>query len=509
MSYNDPSGILDNRTPSHVQSAEADGFILGNELIRENPFLLPTYFKQSGNDLTTLMKIQVFFPGQLNTSRASDNPVTGHWEKPRWKKTFTVGTIIAGSNPGEAVVTLSADDMYTTTNDVGGSFPQSYPRVDFTVRFDPLGTQYRIIEKNTTVNPNTITIQSGKNGIDPTDEIAPGDVGVVGPSVHVEGSGQPKGLRPLRARYSNTFWITKETDIVTGSNLTTQAKIELVPGTRLIWVDGFRDMEHRHEYHKGEVWLMGQKADQGAWTDVSEVAEETFGIPGTEGLLEFISESGHTIGYDPNDVAIEDFYELSAYFQDISLGTREVLLIQGYNMYTKIEQSLGLRTNYEWVIGVSDKYISESMRKNWAEGLDREQDPHGAFLNLGILGFQLGGFTYMQTAAPELNDAYGYGAIGGKDLMIAAPWGLANVDGNDHRPYLGYEYRGAEGYSRENEMWMRSGAGNASLFRGWSNLTAKTSQYDGVWFFLRSEIAPHFSLGQQFVLYTPTGGSPS
>src|SRR5690606_8812276 len=149
----------------------------------------------------------------------------------------------AGTNPGEAVITLSADDMYTTTNSAGGSFPQSYPRVDFTVRFNVNGTQYRIIEKDTTVNPNTITIQSGKTGVDPTTEIAPGDTGVVGPSVHVEGSGQPKSLRPLRARYENTFWITKETDAVTGSNLTTQAKIELVPGTRLIWVDGFRDME--------------------------------------------------------------------------------------------------------------------------------------------------------------------------------------------------------------------------------------------------------------------------
>src|SRR5690606_21255557 len=107
MAYSDPDGILSNTTPSHVQSAEADGFILGNELIRENPFLLSQYFKQSGNDLTTLMKIQVFFPGRLNTSRAADNPITGHWEKPRWKKTFTVGSIAAGTNPGEAVITLS------------------------------------------------------------------------------------------------------------------------------------------------------------------------------------------------------------------------------------------------------------------------------------------------------------------------------------------------------------------------------------------------------------------
>lgn len=489
-------------TPSHVQGVESDQLIFGTALLEQNPFMLAEYFRNYGNYYTTLSKLLPLI-GKGAKRRVSYNPVTSHWEKPPVKFTFTVGSIAAGSNPNEAVITLSADDM---ANDNGTI--SSFPRIKDTVQFVAGGHIYRIIDKNRAVNPNTITVEADATDFDPMDEIIQGAVGNVFSNVSAEGTGQNTSLRPRRYQYQNTFWIVKDTDGVTGTNLTTQVKFQPVPGSNLLWMEGLKDMELRHSYLKGSTWMFGQQPS--GWTETSTFMEEEATIRGTQGLIGFIQQSGFQMEIDPNAVDINDMYALSAHYSSINLPTNDIVLAQGYNINVGFERALNDKLNYNWVIGISDRYVADNYKKNWGKTMGRDYNPEGAFLNLGFKGFALGQFTYLQTAAPEFNNSQGAGAIGYKDWMIAMPLGNTTVTDDTglefQTSYVGYEVRGSNGYVREDELWMEAGAGNNSIINSRAQLL-KTSPVDGTKFYIRTEMAPHFSLGNQFALITPPGVS--
>lgn len=491
-------------SPSHVQGVESDQLIFGTQILQQNPFMLADYYRNHGNYYTTLAKLLPLI-GKSAQRRVSYSPTTGHWEKPRVKSIFTVGAITSGAEANEAIVTLTGDDM---ANDNGSI--SSLPRVKDTVEFVAGGHMYRIIEKNTAVNPNTITIQADAPGYDPQDEVVVGSIGNIFSNISGEGTDQNKALRPRRYYYENTFWIVKDTEGVTGSNLTTKVKFEPVPGTNLLWMDGLKDMELRHQYLKGSTWMFGKQPT--GWTETSTFMDEEATIRGTQGLLGFINQSGYNMEIDPNDFDINDLYALSAYFSSINLPTSDIVLAQGYNINTIVEQSLSDKLNYNWVIGVSDKYVADNFKENWAKTNGRDYNAEGAFINLGFKGFALGQFTFMQTSAPEFSNSQGAGAIGYQDWMVAMPLGEASVTDNTglefQTSYVGYEVRGADGYVREDELWMEAGAGNQSIVNTRAQLL-KTSAIDGVKFYIRTELAPHFALGDQMAILSPNGGSSS
>lgn len=487
-------------TPSHVQGVESDQIIFGTRLLEQNPFMLAEYFRNYSNYYTTLSKMMPLL-GKTPARRISYSPTTGHWEKPRVKFTFTVGAIIAGSEANQAVITLSADDM---ANDNGTI--SSLPRIKDTVEFLAGGHMYRIIDKNRAVNPNTITIEADEPDYDPMSEIVEGSIGNIFSNISGEGTGQNPSLRPRQYYYENTFWILKDTFGVTGSNLTTQVKFQPVPGTNLLWAEGLKDMELRHQYQKGTTWMFGKQPT--GWSETSTFMEEDATIRGTQGLIDFIKQSGYEMEIDPNDFDINDLYALAAYYASINLPSADIVLAQGYNINTVVERSLADKLNYNWVIGVSDRYVADNYKKNWAETMGRDYDPAGAFINLGFKGFALGQFNFLQTAAPEFNNAQGAGAIGYSNWMVGIPLGNTTVTDNTglefQSSYVGYEVRGSNGYVREDELWSEAGAGNTSVIRTVSQFN-KTSPIDGVKFYIRTEMAPHFSLGEQMALITPNG----
>lgn len=492
------------KQPSHIQSGDADTFYLGSTLFADNPFLKNKYFKQSGRDMTTLEKIDVFFPGRLNRD-AAWSPVTGHYEKARWNKNITIGSISSGANPDEAVITLSTSDMVSDTNSLGISYLRSYPRKRATVQGKPGGLHYWIIDKNEAVNPHTITIKS-PNGDDPMDELSNGDVLTVGPPTKGEGTDTVDPLTVRRYKYQNTFVIIEDKDAVTGSHMTTQVRFVPVNGSNLLFLEGLQDMEKRHQYGKGYKWLFDDVVDPGAWQESSPIVGGNVGITGTQGLIAYTLQAGRRFLYDENDFELADLRALANYYHDINVPSDTVLLIQGYGINQLIEEAWEGKMTYEWVVGVSDKFIDETRRQKWGKALGGSYDAQGAFLNLGISGFTIGQRTFMQTAAPEFNDANGPGAIGYNYWMIAVPFDYADVDG-DKIPYVGYEYRGTPGYNRVDELVTVAGAGTRAI-TGRSEFL-KASTIDGAQFLIRSEIAAHFALGEQFALFVPSGGSSS
>lgn len=483
---------IDQNAPSHIESAQGDVFVLGSTLLQDNPQLLSTYFKESGYPPTTLSKLKMFGMGTPNT-KAVEGPITGHYEKARPKDLFTVGEIISVDG-NQITIALSADDMYTSDNTIGTTV-FSRPRVTEVWQFAIASTQYRVIEKDRTVNPHQITLEANAD-VDPEDEIVEGAVASMVTTMSGEGTGQPEPLRPIRYKYQNTFAIIKETDITSGTHLTTAAPFQVVPGTNLIWKEGFRDAEMRMEQMKGHTWMFGQKAT--GWTDYSDPLKSEVPIPGTQGLLDYALENGLDFEYSASDFDEADLYEIANYYNDIRTGASEILLIEGYNFNQKIEKFFSSKYNYNWVIGVSDRYIAEGVRN--ARNFNSDFTEEGMFVNLGITGFALGNLTFLQTSAPELNYIGGAGAIGGKDWAIGVPFGFAGEKA-ENRPYVGYEWRGTAGYSRENELWMNGGAG--------SDRVIKSSEFDVQNTYMRSEIAPHFALGEQFVVIHPEGTSAS
>lgn len=482
--------------PSHIESAQGDVFVLGSTLLQDNPQLLTTYFKESGYPPTTLSKLKMFGMG-TPVRKGVEGPITGHYEKARPKDLFTVGEII-GTDGNEITISLADDDMYTSSNTVGTTV-FSRPRVTEVWQFAIQGTQYRIIEKDRTVNPHQITLKANRD-IDPEDEIVEGMTASYISTLSGEGTGQPEPLRPISYKYTNTFWIAKETDITSGTHLTTTAPFQTVPGTNLLWKEGLRDAEMRMEQSKGHIWMFGQRSDTNIWTDYSDPLKSEVPIPGTQGLLDYALENGLDMEYDSADFDDADLYALSNYFHDIRVGTSEILLIEGYNFNQKIEKFFSTRYNYNWVIGVSDRYVREGVRNA------RNFDPNGfteegMFVNMGITGFGLGNFTFLQTSAPELDYIGGAGAIGGKDWAVAVPFGFAG-ESAEYRPYVGYEWRGTAGYNRENELWVNGGAGN-------DRVVTKSSEFDVQNTYMRSEIAPHFALGEQFAVIHPQATSTS
>lgn len=483
---------INHEAPSHIESAQGDVFVLGSTLLQDNPQLLSTYFKESGYPPTTLSKLKMFGMG-TPVRKGVEGPITGHYEKARPKDLFTVGEII--SVDGNTItIALSPDDMYTSDNTIGTTI-FSRPRVTEVYQFAIASTQYRVIEKDRTVNPHQITLEANAD-VDPEDEIVEGAVASMITTLSGEGTGQPEPLRPIRYKYQNTFAIIKETDITSGTHLTTTAPFQTVPGTNLIWKEGFRDAEMRMEQMKGHTWMFGQQAV--GWTDYSDPLKSEVPIPGTQGLLDYALENGLDFEYSGADFDEADLYELSNYYNDIRVGASEILLIEGYGFNQKIEKFFSSRYNYNWVVGVSDRYIAEGVRN--ARNFNSDFTEEGMFVNLGITGFALGNFTFLQTSAPELNYIGGAGAIGGKDWAIGVPFGFAG-ESAENRPYVGYEWRGTDGYSRENELWMNGGAGNDRV--------VKSSEFDVQNTYMRSEIAPHFALGDQFVVLHPEGTSAS
>lgn len=497
MATYDNTAMQQNETPSHLEMAAADQYYLKTDLLREYPNLLPTYFKQGGKQFSTMDFLNVLQFGRLNKT-ASDSPYTGHWEKPITKTLIHVGSITAGDSGSEAVITLDASDMYTVNNGAGQTYPKSMPRVKDTLDSGVPGLKFQITAKDKTVNPNTITIKSN-DGSDPLDAIAEGDVLNVFANVSGEYTGQNSPLQPLRYRYQNTFWISKETDMISGSHLTTKVAFNVVPGSNKLYLEGMEDMEERSKTHKGNVFMFGSQATN--WTEYSQPMDEDVTIPGTEGLFDAVSNNGYNMNYDETDFGLNDLRELTNYYQSINISTTDILLLEGITARQILEDGVRDLINYNWCIGISDAYIMKGRKEQWGAAMGKDYNPDGMFLNMGVNGFVLDGYTFMQKGCPEFNNDFGAGAVGNyKKTIIAAPIGFARDA--EHTPYTGYEYRGTDGYSRENEVWFKAGAGNSGVVGGKAAFY-KTSQYDGVSYYIRWEIAPHFSLLNQFSILKP------
>lgn len=496
MSDADIAAIKNGQTG--FQSGQADAFVLGTELFKDNPSYLGQYYNRAGQKMTTLAKIRNFFPGRLSTE-SSSSPIIGHWEGIEMRDTVKISAIAAGATAAEAVLTIDPSDIYTETP-AGAPAPvtRSRPRIKDTINAVAGGDTYVITAKS--ADQKTITVRSF-SGANPNVEITVGKTIVVGPPITPEGTDSIQPLRKIRARYQNKFWISPEKDTVTGSHLTSRGGYHILPDGR-IYMEGVKDAEMRSERNKSQVWLFGQEvgANQSIGTFSKPLGENTY-LSGTQGLLDYTAMLGEEFEVPTAGLTSDDFYTITNIYHDLGFNVDTLMGFLGSGLNQKVEKALEDKINYSWVIGVSDQYVPDEAKPYWGNTPDKIQ---GAFVTLGINGFEINGVKFLKTAAPEFNDGRGPGAIGYKDWGVWMPFGYIETEDQGSIARLGYEYRGTAGYSRENELYVVTGAGNSSILTGSKfNQLTKSSEWDAAEFYLRWEIAPHFAGGDKFLLMKP------
>lgn len=487
---------------SGFQSGQADAFVLGTELFANNPSYLGQYYARNGRKITTLSKMRSFFPGRLTTA-ASDSPIIGHWEGIDMRNTFGVKSITAGGQTDTATIVIADDDVYTERPDgAPADVTRTRPRIKDTIEAVAGGNRYVVTAKS--ADQKTITVRSF-DGTAPAGEISIGMTLRVGAPITSEGTDDIAPLRKLRAKYTNRFWISPEKDVVTGSHLTSRGGYHMLADGR-IYLEGIRDAEIRSEYNKSDVWLFGKQVENTAGIGMySDPLKENTYLSGTQGLLDYALMLGEEVEVDPAGMTEEDFYAITQSYHDNFVGVDTVMGFFGSGLNQVVEEALASKINYTWVIGVSDQYVPADAKPYWGNDAGSIQ---GAFLSLGINGFEMNGIKFLKTAAPEFNDKYGAGAVGYKNWGILSPMGSLDDINGVAVPRLGYEYRGTQGYSRENELYVITGAGNSSILTGTQfNQLTKSSKWDAAEFFLRWEIAPHFAGGDQMTVLRPATGS--
>lgn len=483
---------------SGYEGGQADAYVLGTELFKSNPSYLGRYYNRGNKKMTTLSKINLFFPGRLSTA-PSDSPVIGHLEGVHMRDTFKVSAIAAGSTTNEAIITVDPADQYDRQAERGPVTKQVRARVQDTLEFVAGGDKYVVVAKPTST---TLTIRSF-SGTAPSAEITVGATARVGAPIKSEGTDQIAPLIKNRVRWENRFWISDETDVVTGSHLTSRSRI--LPDGR-IYLEGVRDAELRLEYAKSDIFLFGQMvADTVAIGMYSEPLKDTTYLSGTQGLLDYADMVGEEIFIDAAGMTIDDLYAITNIYHDNNFGVDKVLGLFGSNLNQKFDTALADKLNYTWVVGVSDQYVPADARPYWGNTPDEIQ---GQFMSIGFNGLELNGITFLKTAAPEFNDGGGAGAIGYKDWGVITPFSYIPMEQGNDIPAIGYQYRGTDGYSRENELWVVTGAGNRSILTGTQfSQISKSSEWDAAMYYLRTEIAPEFAGGDQYILVKPNPGS--
>lgn len=477
--------------PSHVQGGQAEVLLTPGDFFRNNPAEQQKYFRYHGLRPTFLHKLQV-----LGFKKGTQARYIEHWEEPQVKEYFKIGSVITpAAGAGDPIVlAISVDDMRADADDQGGTQYGSRPRATETFIM-PDRVEYRIESKNEAVNPHQITVRPTVSTVNAnTNLIAGATAYIIGP-IKAEATGQVKGLVPHVYKYTNTFAIVDDTDLVSGTMMTIKSPYAPVPGKpSYFYLKGIEDTEVRHERSKGLRAVWGTTFNNAS--DFSTPFGKTFKIKGTEGLVQFATSYGLDDTFaNIGAYTVDDLFSLATYYADLQLPYGDIVVLQGSTMKAKTDVLLKDFVSDTFVNYVAEEYMGKAVE---AARMDAPQyDGSKLFVNFGFGGFHFGGFNFLFTGLNEFdNNAPGFNF---KQWQMSAPMGLFKSKKDDTMtPIMGYEYRENPeiGYSRENEIWRRGGAGPESM-------VTKSEEYDVMESFYRSEFAPHFSHGKYWVVQRP------
>lgn len=480
------TGLQQGTAPSHFQSGSGEIILVGNDLLKDKPQYLTQLFQTYNEKTPFLYKMK-----SMGFSRAVQGPVTGHYEEPRKTNVFTIGDIVTA--PGaptvnkDMTIAVDAADMVSFTNINNQTIVGSRPREGeiFMTKDKAL---FWIVTKDETQNPHQMVVRPAKTGSDTVASIIEGDKVFIIGVFKAEATGQPDPLTERYYKYENTFAIMKETKVFSGTYLTTASPFAPVAGKPgFFYVKGIQQVTVDHEKQKSQAVVFATPF--GNLTELSALGHVA-PVNGTDGLVYFAETYGITDGFGTlAQYDLDDFYAKSTYYEQRRVAGNDIVLMEGYQMSNRQDVVLKDFLDGSHVDYTAAKYMGNVLNSS---GMSKED----MFVTLGFRGARIGSYNYLKMTIDEFNDIQGAGIFDFGQWEIAVPYGFfKNKQKDEKLPIMGYEYRGREGYSRENEIWRNGGAGDDSV--------VKSSDLDVANWYLRSEMGTHFSHGTWFYVSKP------
>lgn len=463
--------------PYHVEGGHAD-FLLKTDMMRRNPLAYMKLAQQYNAPVTVIDILESLGLTSMRDSKAHQSPWVDFYTAHDDDRYFAIGSVVTPQSGAGDPVTVALATSEMKTQD-GRRF--SRPRKSESI-VDKSGNNWKIIEKitNTGSNPHQLVLQPQQSTTAAT--FAANDrFFIIGPRF-AEATGQPKGLRPDYGMYSNRFAIFKETDLTSGTNMTTsQTQLFSVPGlSQWAYVDGIESAEFRHELNKSKAIIFEEIGDN--VFDYSPDFDEDVLDHSTEGLISSIETQGTTQTWDVSaGYDLDDLRRITSKFRNMRVPSGDILLLQGSEVASAVQAALVdfLGTDN------TDQYIKNKYLGQRYKGGERFS-ADDLYLHMGFKGVNFDNYNIVFREANELSGLYGDdNYTGGVDYgtwQFGIPL-YVQKDAKNQKismPSLQLLHRGqgAGGYNRRNEIWQTGGAGPIR----------KTDEWDVMRTFLRSEI---------------------
>lgn len=462
--------------PYFVEGGHAD-FLLKSDMLRRTPGAYRELAQQYQQPvLVTEILDSLGLTG--TRSRAHQSPYVDFYFAHDDDRYFSIGSVVTAQTGAGApvVVALAASEMKTQDGR-----KLSRPRKNETI-IDKNGVQWKIIAKNTATAgaaPHQLTLQPVLATTTAT-FLANDRFFIVAPRF-AEATGQPTGLVRDYGLYTNRFAIVKETDLTSGTNMTTdQAALYEVPGLKKwAYIEGIEWAEMRHERNKSMTIVHDQLSDN--VFDFSPDFDQNVLDHGTEGMIQSIETQGVVQTYDTAaGYDLSDFRRAEARFRQMRLNGSDILVLQGGTAASNVQDALtdylGKDVNMKYF---ADKYLGQRYKAG------ERFTPTDWFIQLGFNGIGFGNYKFIFREATELNGLYGddgyQGGVAYDTWQFFIPiFTRKDAKTNATMPSMQMLHRGQDvgGYQRLNEIWQTGGAGPIN----------KTDQWDVMRTYMRSEI---------------------
>lgn len=478
--------------PSVYEGGHAD-FLTKTDMLRRNPAAYRELVQSFGH--STLFTEILDTLGFSSTSQAFQGPYADFYFEDEDLRYFPIASVVTAQAAagGPVTVALPASEMKTIEGRL-----TSRPR-ETEVVIDKTGQVWKIIDKIISTNPHQLVLQPSTTTQVGT--FAANDRFAIIAPRGAEATGQPAGLIHDIGMYTNMFAIYKETDLTSGTNMTTKQDWFNVPGLKgYAYQKGIERAEVRHDVNKSKGLMFDRISDN--ILDFSPDFNTNVLDHGTEGFLAGAEAQGKTQTYDEAaGYDFADFQRAEAWYRQKNLPAADIAVIQGGTIASSVQNVLkdylGKEVNIKYL---ANKYLGQRYKSS--ERFNAEQ----LFIQLGFNGIQLGNYKFIFREASELNNMFGEEYTGGPGydkMQFFVPLRIYN----DTKQKITMNsiqllHRGQDmgGYQRLNEIWETGGAGPVGKI--------KTDQWDVRRHYLRSEVCLML-VGGKWILIQKAGSTDS
>lgn len=464
-----------NPTPNFVEGGHAD-FLTKKDYLRSAPEAHAKYVKNWGSDFTFIDLLASVNLASMQDSVPHQSPYKESYYREKDQRRFAIKSVVTpqDSAGGEIVVELLDNEV----RNIEGMIT-SRVRKDETVQ-DTNGVNWKVMRVDKSENPFHVTLKpivSTATGTFKANDV----FFIIAPS-YAEATNQPTGLISDLGRYVNMFAIVKETDLTSGTNMTTKNPFKRAVGLKNYgYLNGQEEAELRHELNLSMMLVHGQLGD-GNITQYAKDFDAEVENRDTEGLIQAFLSSGRVQTWDKSQgYGLEQMYRVSAYYRQKKLPKSDILVAQGGEVASAFQKDLldFMGTNNRAEL-FSRKYFSK-MRYSNAE----RYKPEDYFLDIGFKGVGIDGYNFLERELTELNSLYGdtyQSNVDYENMRFFMPISvMKDAKSGATIPMMQVVHRGQDlgGYQRRIEVWKTGSAG--------ANRVTRTDEWDVQRCFFRSE----------------------